>query len=68
MELAFGIGLPPLGGNNQRLSFILKECQVCWGVFAKMKIQVALPSLRRANGEAAICFGGWSLNEGQMPP
>jgi hypothetical protein len=29
MELATGMGLPPLAGNEERLSFILKKCQVC---------------------------------------
>jgi hypothetical protein len=34
MELATGMGLPPLVGNEERLSFILKKSQVsCWGIF-----------------------------------
>ena len=33
----------------------------------KMIRQVDLPSSRRANGEGAICFGGWLSNEEQMP-
>jgi len=34
MELATGMGLPPLAGNEERLSFILKKCQAgCWRIF-----------------------------------
>ena len=33
----------------------------------KLIWKVALPSMRRANGEGVTCFGGWFSNEDQMP-
>jgi hypothetical protein len=34
MELATGMGLPPLVGNEERLSSILKKSQASgWGIF-----------------------------------
>ena len=43
MELATGMGLPPLAENEERLSLILKKCQdCCWGLSMKLMGKVAL--------------------------
>jgi hypothetical protein len=36
------------------------------GFSMKLIRKVGLRSMRRANGEGAICFGGWFSNEDQM--